>query len=628
MSLLPDVIDRYRRDREFEIAEVSERQRERLLNVWGPEGAKAADLVQSASQISGATQSIAVAVSGMAAVADWAMPAIVEHLALAAERLGGVEQMLANPTETAAAEFYRRGTYALSCGWWEEAVADLSEAVQRYPYNPRTWFNLGVAQQWYESADAAAEAFGRCARYGVSLEPALAAGAVLLAASLHRAAGRTDASADILRSYAEKIDRCAELHLVLGVHHHDLDHLVKALLLVPDLAVDARVAKAPRVDEAARTACEMAEGPVRRLRAVEQLIVRVADSARDAGIKNMPSQPTSLSLPSSGVDALLLASAALPHAANVIADLTSGIRDECQRLQASAESAARRRDDAAGQAQYAARTAEQVALDVSALSIWPAWEDAWRKEWGKAWQQELTQKGRKSWLDAWNAASGNVRPQESYKISAQKAGNWDEMAHKSWIEAWSEAWDSTWVAWGNTWKKSTWYLQVTYDRIAVRQAGEQIWIQARDRNGTGETSKWAWQQIRDQAWGQTKLQLRQQLRQLAVGTPNRTEADQYIDVSPESFETEGQESDERLEALQRNLSTLLVASARQRTQKTRDEFEAMIGPAEEASRLADRAARVLRIADEACGQGAIQATMPPGRIIPFDLPGEWNDLVR
>jgi lipoprotein NlpI len=210
MSLLPDVIDRYRRDREFEIAEVSERQRERLLEMLGNQSAQAAELAQSASHIAGATlgtaQSIAVAVSRMAAVADWAMPAIVEHLTLAAERLGGVEQMLANPTETAAAEFYRRGTYALSCEWWEEAVADLSEAVQRYPYNPRTWFNLGVAQQQNESADAAAEAFGRCARYGASVEPALAARAVLLAASLHRAAGRTDASVDILRDYADKID--------------------------------------------------------------------------------------------------------------------------------------------------------------------------------------------------------------------------------------------------------------------------------------------------------------------------------------------------------------------------------------------------------------------------------------
>ncbi len=372
----------------------------------------------------------------------------------------------------------------------------------------------------------------------------------------------------------------------------------------------------------------MVDGPVCRLRAIEQLAVRVGDSARDAGIKSVPAKFAPLNLPPNGVDALLLASAALPYAANVITELTSDIRDECQRLQAAAEWATQRRGDAAGQAQYAARIAEQTAADVSALSIWPAWEIAWSKAWAKAWQQKLTQKGRKSWLEAWNAASGKVRPQEDRKSSPQTTSYRDEMTHKLWIEAWPEAWDSAWVAWAHTSTKTTWYLQLTYDRIAVRQSGEGVWIEARDRNGTGETSKGAWQQIRDQAWEQAKLQLRQQVRRLAADTPNRTEGDQYIQTSPESFETEGQESDDRLEDLQRDLSMLLIESARQRTQKTRDEFEATIGEAEEASRLADRAARALRVADEASRQAAIQATMPAVRVIPFDLPGEWNDLIR
>jgi tetratricopeptide (TPR) repeat protein len=198
MSLLSDVLDRYRRDRTFEIAEVSERQRERLLDVLGRQGAQAADLARSASHIASATQDIAVDVSRMAAVADWALPAIVEYLTLTAERLGGIEQMLANPAETAAAEFYRNGTYALANGWWDDAVTDLAEAVRLYRYNPRTWFNLGVAQQRHDSAVAAADAYERCARYGVTVESALAARAVLLAAFIHRAAGQITAPEDIL----------------------------------------------------------------------------------------------------------------------------------------------------------------------------------------------------------------------------------------------------------------------------------------------------------------------------------------------------------------------------------------------------------------------------------------------
>jgi hypothetical protein len=107
MSMMVDVLDRYRRDRTFEIDQVAERQRERLLDVLGRQGTQATELAESASHIAAATRDIAVQESRMAAVADWALPAIVEHLASAAERLGGVEEMLANPRETASSECYR-----------------------------------------------------------------------------------------------------------------------------------------------------------------------------------------------------------------------------------------------------------------------------------------------------------------------------------------------------------------------------------------------------------------------------------------------------------------------------------------------------------------------------------------
>ena len=330
MSSLPNVIERYRRERAFQIAEVSERQRDRLLEVLGDQSAQAAELAQSAGRLVGATQDVAAEVSRMAAVADWAFPAIVEHLALTAERLGGVEQMLANPAETAAAEFYRNGTYALANGWWEDAVTDLSEAVRRYKYNPRTWFSLGVAQQRNNFTTAAAETYRRCAQYGVSIEPALAARAALLAAFNYRAAKQVDDSAEILRAYAEKIDRCAELHLALGAHHQDHDHLVKALSLVPTLAIDAHVGKTPGLEEAAAVVCHMADGPVHRLRTIEQATVRLIDIADRAGLETVHIAPAPVNLPAEGVDALLLAHAAIPEAAEHANRLGLEIQSEYQ----------------------------------------------------------------------------------------------------------------------------------------------------------------------------------------------------------------------------------------------------------------------------------------------------------
>ena len=294
------MLDRYRRDREYEIAEASVRQRERLVN-------ELANQTAATEHVAIATEDVAIEVSRMAAVADWALPAIVEHLALTAEHLGGVERMLANPTETAAAEFYRRGSFALASGWVEEAEADLSEAVKVYPYNPRTWFNLGVARQRLGSGDSAADAYVRGARYGANNDPALAARAVLLAAFLYRGAESPDLSSGLLREYADKLDRCAELHLSAGVHHNDHDHLVRALVLAPELAADARAAGAAGTEEAATMVCRMTDGPVRQLHNLEQAAERLIDIAYRAGLQSVRPAPAPVDLPADSVGALLLA---------------------------------------------------------------------------------------------------------------------------------------------------------------------------------------------------------------------------------------------------------------------------------------------------------------------------------
>jgi hypothetical protein len=355
---IQQMLDRYRRDREYEIAEESVRQRERLIN----------ELVK---QVAG-TEDVAMEVSRMAAVADWALPAIVEHLALTAEHLGGVERMMANPTETAAAEFYRRGSFALASGWEGEAEADLSEAVKVYPYSPLTWFTLGVARQRLGSGDSAADAYVRCARYSANNDPALAARAVLLAAFLYRGAKSPGRSRGLLCEYADKLDLCAELHLSAGVHHNDHDHLVRALAIAPELAADARASGAPCTEEAATVVCRMTDGPVRQLHNLEQAAERLFDIAYRAGLQSVRPAPAPVDLPADSVDALRLADAALPSALHAINLLVAEIYDESSALRVTADRANKRRDELQAEASQLAHVSQQMddqARDLAAIIV-------------------------------------------------------------------------------------------------------------------------------------------------------------------------------------------------------------------------------------------------------------------
>jgi tetratricopeptide (TPR) repeat protein len=318
--MIMDSIERYKRDKEFQIAEASERQREHLLQEFQVQAL-------AASRIALATEDVAAEISRMAAIADWALPAIAEHLAMSAERLGGIEQMLANPTETAAAEYYRRGSYALASGWLEEAETDLAEAVRLYPYNPRIWFNLGVARQRVDSFEAA-EAFTRSARYAATSDTGLAARAVLLGSGVFRAHNRVEDSERLLREYSVKLDRCAELHLALGVHHDDLEHLVLAMTIAPDLAVDARLSDCTLVEDAAIIVCQSDKGPVVKLREIEERTSDLFKEACRAGFEGICSPPARFNVPASGFDGLLVSHTSMPVAVGAAGKLTQEIQQE------------------------------------------------------------------------------------------------------------------------------------------------------------------------------------------------------------------------------------------------------------------------------------------------------------
>jgi pyruvate/2-oxoglutarate dehydrogenase complex dihydrolipoamide acyltransferase (E2) component len=140
-----------------------------------------------------------------------------------------------------------------------------------------------------------------------------------------------------------------------------------------------------------------------------------------------------------------------------------------------------------------------------------------------------------------------------------------------------------------------------------------------------EAAEPAWGQVGGQAWELARAQLWRQIHRLAVGASKGAVPDQRVQEAKEIFEAHERDGDDCFDALQRDLPVLLAEPARQRAQEAQDKLEAMIGLAEERGRLAAEAAEVVSTA-EASVQTAMQTSEPERRIIPFDLPGQWNDL--
>ena len=352
-----------------EHAEQASRQMDHLV-------AMEADISAVARSVGGMQEDIA----RLGALADWALPNIVKQLAVGAERLGNIEEMVANPSQTSAAEMYRRGSRALASGWGQEAVTDLSQAVESYPYHPQSWFNLAVAREQQGDTTGAAEAFSRCARYSARVEPVLAATAVLLAAGSYRRLSQPDRSLELLEDSLSWLDRCAEVHLALAVHHGKTEQLRRALELAPALAADARAAG---VGTAEAVATELGAGPASppaRLRAVEQAASSVVGTARRLGLPDIPDAPSPLQLPGSGVDNLVAAVASLPAAVKQAGEVTIAVQRAQEQLDEAARANHRLVQDAqvrAGRAEQAAATGVQEGQRAAVPS-------------GARWGQQLT----------------------------------------------------------------------------------------------------------------------------------------------------------------------------------------------------------------------------------------------
>jgi hypothetical protein len=368
--LLPYELRRYR-EWLFDAVSHADHQLGTIVDRIDQQVANTSQLLAGVAGVEANSDAIAADVARLAAVADRALPAIVEYLSFAAERLGGIDQMLANPTETAAAEFYRRGSYALASGWLEEATDDLWQAVETYPYHPESWFNLGIvlARQGY--SEVAADAFLKCGRYSVTRSPVLAATAVLLAAELYRHLDWYGTAAQALHKFLPQLDACAEIHLTLAVHHGELDHLRPALELAPVLATDARAAGVTSVHETAVSVCRHHDGPVARLHRLEGAMQAVGVATKAVGLEDVCRVSDLVALPRHGVDALLIAEASLPMILVAARQLVGEVRSALARLEAAVSEAAFRATRARAKLvpQAADGIRQQVLLAIEAVAL-------------------------------------------------------------------------------------------------------------------------------------------------------------------------------------------------------------------------------------------------------------------
>jgi tetratricopeptide (TPR) repeat protein len=281
---------------------------------------------------------------------DSALPSIVEYLAISAEEIKNISQMMATPEETRAAERFRTGTMALAKAqqagsptraqqWYDLAVHDLREAVEIHKYHTKSWFNLGITLGRLGRTEEAAEAFTSSAFFGVDQSLEFGATAVLLAAGLYRQANLGDKSADILHEYLDQLDRCAEIHLALAMHHSESDQLTEALVICPYLAADAIAAKVPNAKSVIEGFCNHADGPVKHLLRLQQAIRGLAGGATALGMRGVSPIPDQVHLPAVGVDALLSASTALPSTQEVAKRLSVEVNDSIRQLERAADEA-------------------------------------------------------------------------------------------------------------------------------------------------------------------------------------------------------------------------------------------------------------------------------------------------
>ncbi|HEX8103727.1 MAG TPA: hypothetical protein VF533_14010 [Solirubrobacteraceae bacterium] len=205
----------------------------------------------------------------LAVTLDLGVEALAQELSRQSHYLEQMTSILANPAATAANERQRWGLKNLERGLLEEAESDLWRGLDAFPYDSVSFLALGqiatLKQQW----SSAVELFKKAYRYSVTDDGGLAAGAALqAAAAAHKAADEKESRA-ILEAATRDLPDCPELWFALSRLTQEPEHLRRALVLKPRLALDGRALGMRHVDEAAEQAYRLEVEPLLdRLRSV------------------------------------------------------------------------------------------------------------------------------------------------------------------------------------------------------------------------------------------------------------------------------------------------------------------------------------------------------------------------
>ena len=241
-----------------------------------PYGEHAANVAKSieASGLAAQVGSMGQSISRVAAMAEWALPAIAREIAKNSTLLEELIGVTASPRSTAARESSQMGLNALRNGWSKEAIEEFSKALEDNRYDAGTHLALGCAHIAVGDYDAASDSFTAAVRYGLPTSRPVACGAALLGAqTLIRNQDRQGAIQllDVVRT---KITNCPEVDLAFARLTDDISALRRALRIAPELAIDAAAAGISGTQD---VCIELLMGVEKRLHECRRLLDEVAD---------------------------------------------------------------------------------------------------------------------------------------------------------------------------------------------------------------------------------------------------------------------------------------------------------------------------------------------------------------
>jgi tetratricopeptide (TPR) repeat protein len=188
------------------------------------------------------------------------MQEAVSLLAQQTAQLKSLQELLANPEETKAAEFYRRGEQAFNNNWLDEGLVELNRAIEASPFHYPSHLMLGRLHLAQGNVSDAAAAFTKALRYAASKDALAAAvagvSAVGLFEQLGEQAGLTRVADETKLAFREamgdspsgqKVPVPSELFLRLSVALNEPTFGAKAIASNPGLLPVASLSMGPQL---------------------------------------------------------------------------------------------------------------------------------------------------------------------------------------------------------------------------------------------------------------------------------------------------------------------------------------------------------------------------------------------